>query len=115
MGVLFPVWGKVNGIHIPFTIGIQTPSQIQSMLSLSDNGAISMDATFWIDDVKFHLFTLLMFDAHQFGVLVAWIIKSHQTCDDLVEWFTPLKKKLQDNMLRWKPSCFIVDDVLLKL
>jgi len=35
-----------NGIHVPFTIGIQTPSQLQAMVSLNDNGAISMDATF---------------------------------------------------------------------
>jgi hypothetical protein len=42
----FQVEGKVNGIHIPFTIGIQTPTQMQFMLLVSDNGAISMDATF---------------------------------------------------------------------
>jgi hypothetical protein len=35
-----------NGIHVPFIIGIQTPSQLQAMVSLSDNEAISMDATF---------------------------------------------------------------------
>jgi hypothetical protein len=27
-----------NGIHVPFTIGIQTPSQSQAMVSLGDNG-----------------------------------------------------------------------------
>jgi len=31
------------------------------MVSLSDNGAISMDATFGTNDVKFHLFTLMVF------------------------------------------------------
>jgi hypothetical protein len=66
-----------NGIHVPFTIGIQTPSQLQTMVSLCDNGAISMDATFGTNDVKFHLFTLMVFDAHPTGVLVAWIITSH--------------------------------------
>jgi 5,10-methylenetetrahydrofolate reductase len=35
-----------NGIHVPFIIGIQTLSQFQTMVSLSDNGAISKDATF---------------------------------------------------------------------
>jgi hypothetical protein len=53
-----------NGIHVPFTIGIQTPFQLQAMVSLSDNGVISMDATFSTNDVKFHLFTLMVFDAH---------------------------------------------------
>jgi hypothetical protein len=83
-----------NGIHVPFTIGIQTPFQLQAMVSLGDNRAISMDATFGTNDVKFHLFTLMVFDAHRIGVLVAWIITSCQTHDDLVEWLIPLKAKL---------------------
>jgi hypothetical protein len=101
---------KDNGIHVPFTIGIQTPSQLQAMVSLGDNGAISMDATFGTNDVKFHLLTLMVFDAHCTGVSVAWIIKSRQTCNDLVEWLTLLKTKLLKKNLKWKPSCFIVDD-----
>ncbi len=83
-----------NGIHVPFTIRIQTPFQLQAMASIGDNGAILMDATFNTNDVKFHLFTLMVFDAHCTGVLVAWIITSHQTCNDLVEWLTFLKKKI---------------------
>jgi hypothetical protein len=54
---------EVIEIHVPFIIGIQTPSQLQSMVSLGDNGAISMDVTFGTNDVKFHLFTLMVFDA----------------------------------------------------
>jgi len=54
-----------NGIHVPFTIGIQTPSQLQAMVSLGDNKVISMDANFGTNDVKFHLFTLMVFDAHR--------------------------------------------------
>jgi len=83
-----------NGIHVPFIINIQTPFQLQAMVSLGDNGAISMDATFGINDVKFHLFTLMVFDAHRIGVPIAWIITSYQTCNDLVEWLIPLKTKL---------------------
>jgi hypothetical protein len=89
-----------NGIHVPFTIGIQTLFQLQTMVSLGDNGTISMDATFATNDVKFHFFTLMMFDAHRTGVLVAWIITSCQTCDDLVEWLTPLKTKLLKKNLK---------------
>jgi hypothetical protein len=81
------------------------------MVSLGDNGAISMDATFGTNDVKFRLLTLMVFDAHHIGVPITWIITSHQTCDDLAEWLTPLKKKLQRKNPKWKPSCFIVDDV----
>ncbi len=70
-----------------------------------------MDATFGTNDVKFHLFTLMVLDAHRTGVPVAWIITSYQTCDDLVEWLTPLKTKFIRKNLKWKPSCFFVDDV----
>jgi hypothetical protein len=56
------------------------------------------------------LFTLIVFDAHRTRVPVAWIITSRQTCDDLVEWLTPLKTKLLRKNPKWKPSRFIVDD-----
>jgi hypothetical protein len=64
------------------------------MVSLGDNGAISMDVIS-TNYVKFHLFTLMVFDAHYIGVPIAWIITSRQTCNDLVEWLTPLKKKIK--------------------
>jgi len=69
---------EINGIHVPFTIRIQTPSQLQSMVPLSNNGAISMDATFNTNDVKFHLFTWMVFDAHCIKVPITWIISSCQ-------------------------------------
>jgi hypothetical protein len=69
------------------------------MVSLDDYGAISMDATFNTNDMKFHLFTLIVFDAHCTEVSVTWIIISHQKCNDLVEWLTFLKTKLLGNNL----------------
>jgi len=106
---------KDNEIHVPFTIGIQTPSQLQTMVSLCENGAILMNVTFDTNDVKFHLFTLMVFNAHCIGVLVAWIITSHQTCNDLVEWLTLVKMKILRNNRKWKPSRFIIDDVSKEL
>ncbi len=63
-----------NGIHVPFIIKIQTLFQLQAMVSLGDNGTISMDVTFGTNDVKFHLLTLMVFDAHRIRMLIAWII-----------------------------------------
>jgi len=63
--------GEVNGIHVPFTIGIQTPTQLQAILQFGHNKLISMDATFGANDVKYHLFKLMVFDFHCIGVLVA--------------------------------------------
>jgi hypothetical protein len=85
------------------------------MVSLGDNGAISMDATFGTNDVKFHLFTLMVFDAHRIRMPVTKIITSLQTCDDLVEWLTLLKTKFQRKNPKWKLSCFIVNDVSQEL
>ncbi len=53
--------GEINGIQVPFTIGIQTSTQCESMLSYGHNGANLMDATFGTNDMKFHLFTLMGF------------------------------------------------------
>jgi len=33
---------EINGIHVPFIVGIQTPSQLHSMITLGNNGAILM-------------------------------------------------------------------------
>ncbi len=79
---------------MPFTIGIQTLIQCQSMLSCGHNGVISMDATFGTNDMKFHLFILMGFDAHHVGVPLTWIITSRQTIEDLFKWLKPLKEKI---------------------
>jgi hypothetical protein len=59
--------------------------QYQSMLAYGHNGAISMDATFGTNDVKYHLFTLMGFDVHRTKVLLAWIITNQQNLDGLIE------------------------------
>jgi hypothetical protein len=69
-----------------------------------------MDATFGTNVMKFHLFTLMVFDDHHTNVLLAWIITSKQTVQDLIEWLKPLKDKMSSHMPHWKPSCFFVDD-----
>jgi len=52
------------------------PTTLESMLTWGHNEAISMDATFGGNDVKFHLFILMVFDSHWTKILVAWIIIS---------------------------------------
>ncbi len=101
---------EINGIQVSFTIGIQTPTQCESMLSYGHNVAIFMDATFGTNDMKFHLFTLMGFDDHLMGVPLAWIITSMQTIQDLIKWLKPLKDEMLSHMPHWKPSRFLVDD-----
>jgi hypothetical protein len=101
---------EINGTQVTFTIGIQTPTQCESMLSYGHNGVVSINATFGTNDMKFHLFTLTGFDDHRTGVPLTCIITSKQTVEDLIEWLKPLKDKMSSYMPHWKPSCFLVDD-----
>jgi hypothetical protein len=102
--------GEIDMIQIPFTIGYQTPIQCESMLSYGHNGAISIDATFGTNDLKFYLFTLMGFDDHCTSVPLVRIITSRQTFEDLIEWLKPLKDKMLSHMPHWKPSCFFIND-----
>jgi hypothetical protein len=106
---------EINGTQVPFTIVIQTPTQCVSMLSYGHNGAISMNATFGTNDMKFHLFTLMGFDDHHMGVRLAWINTCKQTVEDLIEWLKPLEDKMLSHMPHGKPSCFLIDDALQEL
>jgi len=94
------------------------------MLTWGHNEAISMDATFGGNDVKFHLLILMVVDSQRTGILLilmvfdsqrtkipdAWIVILRQTQNDLIEWLAPLKVKLFSRMPGWKLACFIVDD-----
>jgi hypothetical protein len=86
-----------NGIQVSFTIGIQTPSQLQAMVSLGDNGAISIDATFNTNDVKFHLFTLTMFHAHRTRMPIAWIKPPN------MRWFGGMVNSFENKTFKGKP------------
>jgi hypothetical protein len=55
---------EINGIQL------HSPTQCDSILLYAHNGAISMDATFGTNDMKFHLFTLMGFDDHCRSVLL---------------------------------------------
>jgi hypothetical protein len=80
------------------------------MLTFGHNGVISMNATFEMNDVKYHLFTLMGFDTYHSKIPLAWVITNRQIVDDLVEWLKALKAKIFTIMFDWKPSCFIIDD-----
>ncbi len=60
--------------------------------------------------VKYHFFTLMGFDVQHTRVLLAWIIKSQQVVNDLIEWLQLLKANILSIVLNWRPSCFIIDD-----
>jgi hypothetical protein len=67
---------EANGIHVPFTIRIQTLMQLQAMFQFDHNGLIFMDATFGTNNVKYLLFTLMAFNFHCTRVPIVWVITS---------------------------------------
>jgi phosphatidylserine decarboxylase len=69
-----------------------------------------MHATFDSNDLKFHLFILMVFDSHWTRIPAAWLVISRQTRNDLIEWLAPIKVKFSSRMLGWKLACFIIDD-----
>jgi hypothetical protein len=60
------------------------------------------DAIFGTNDVKYHLFTLMGFDAHHIRMPLAWIVTSQKIVDDLIEWFKHLKAKMLSIMPNWR-------------
>ena len=66
----------VVGYH--FILGFQMQWRLEAMLRWTNHGAISMDATFGINHMKFHLFTLMVFADFRNDVPIAWVITSRQ-------------------------------------
>jgi hypothetical protein len=64
-----------------------------------------MDPMFGTKNVKYHIFTLNVFDFHHKKVLVVWVIVSWQICEDSVEWLSAMRAKLLLHMPH-----FIVND-----
>jgi hypothetical protein len=52
--------------------------QFEAMLRWANHRAISMDAIFGTNHIKFHLFTLMVFDDFRNDVPIAWVITSRQ-------------------------------------
>jgi hypothetical protein len=63
---------------------------------------------------RYHLFTLMVFDHHHQGLLVTWVIISQQTKLDLIQWLLTLKEHALKEDPTWRPSYYIVDDILQK-
>lgn len=100
------------GRGVPFTIGIQTLWQKDTVLKYGKNSCISMDATFGTNDLMYHLFTLVVSNEWHNGIPIAWILTSRQKEDDIYDWLLALKIRLTNDDPTWKPSCVIVDDAV---
>ncbi|MCO5555000.1 hypothetical protein L7F22_008539 [Adiantum nelumboides] len=93
-----------------FILGIQTRWQLEMHSKYGHNSLLAMDATFGTNKYKFHLYTILVFDAFRNGVPIAWIITSSCCCSDIAKWLTKLRNRVLDHNKGWEPNAFMVDD-----
>eukprot|EP01018_Ginkgo_biloba_P040728 Gb_24627 [translate_table: standard] len=99
----------------PFILGIQSIWQLEQMVKFGKNNLIAIDSTFGINKLKYPLFTLIVFDTHQNGVPVAWIILSSSSAIDIQNWMEKLQSRIHEVDLTWRPSAFMVDDVATEI
>ena len=65
--------------------------------------------------LQFHLYTILVFDAHWNGVPIAWVLSSLATLDAICLWLSKFCNAMLDYHKSWQPSAFLVDDAERKL
>eukprot|EP01018_Ginkgo_biloba_P008021 Gb_17153 [translate_table: standard] len=74
----------------PFILGIQSTWQLEQMVKFGKNNLIATNSTFGTNKLKYPLFTLIVFDTHQNGVPIAWIISSSSSANDIQNWMEKL-------------------------
>eukprot|EP01018_Ginkgo_biloba_P030133 Gb_11378 [translate_table: standard] len=99
----------------PFILGIQTTWQLEQMVKFGKNNLIATDSTFGKNKLKYPLFTLLVFDTHHNGVLVAWIISSSSSSSDIQSWMEKLRSRIYEMDPTWRLSAFMVDDIVVEI
>eukprot|EP01018_Ginkgo_biloba_P014796 Gb_30458 [translate_table: standard] len=97
----------------PFILGIQSTWQLEQMVKFGKNNLIATDSTFGTNNLKYPLFTLIVFDTHQNGVPVAWI--SHQVVQLMTFKMEKLQSRIHEVDPAWRPSAFMVDDVAVEI
>eukprot|EP01018_Ginkgo_biloba_P027643 Gb_16156 [translate_table: standard] len=85
------------------------------MVKFGKNNLIITDSTFGANKLKYLLFTLLVFDTHQNGVSVAWIIPSSSSASDIQSWMEKLRSRIYEMDPTWRLSAFMVDDVVAEI
>ena len=60
--------------------------------------------------LQFHLYTILVFDAHRNGVPIAWVLTSSATVDTICFWLSQFRNGMLNYHKSWQPTSFMVDD-----
>eukprot|EP01018_Ginkgo_biloba_P023560 Gb_28153 [translate_table: standard] len=97
----------------PFILGIQTMTI--RMVKFGKNNLIATNSTFGTNKLKYPLFTLIVFDTHQNGVTITWIISSSSSANDIQNWMEKLWSRIHEIDPTWRPTSFIVDVVAAEI
>ena len=57
----------------------------------------------------------MVFYEHRNGVLVAWVISSHNSTTDICKWMSALFKVGVEERLGWRVQAFITDDAAAEI
>eukprot|EP01018_Ginkgo_biloba_P040190 Gb_37568 [translate_table: standard] len=99
----------------PFILGIQTEWQLQQMIRFGHNSFIAADSTFGTNKLRYPLYTLLVFDSHQNGIPIAWIITPNFASHNVQKWIGALCDKVRLKDPKWKPNAFMIDDAATEI
>eukprot|EP01018_Ginkgo_biloba_P029619 Gb_01440 [translate_table: standard] len=97
-----------------FIIGLQTPWMRKMMVEFSHNSLIAMDSTF-NTKYGYQLYTLMVFDKQQNGLLIAWVISSCDRASDIKDWLSALIEEGVKECQDWKINAFMTDDALAEI
>ncbi|KAL3698676.1 hypothetical protein R1sor_012752 [Riccia sorocarpa] len=98
-----------------FCLVFCTPWMLRNLAIYGHEGAVCLDATHGTNLYGFQLFTWLVYDKHQNGILVVWALMERHKTEDLVVVQQKIKKAVEtqhedtvgENFI---PSCFSTDD-----
>ena len=94
---------------------VECPWQRQICQTYGNNNMLAMDSTFGTNQYKMALYTIMVFDSHKNGILIAWIVRSSSKRLDIIAWLKASRNVMLDNFKSWSPNAFIIDDAELEM
>ncbi|XP_031483443.1 uncharacterized protein LOC116252939 [Nymphaea colorata] len=98
-----------------FVLGIQTEWQLQQMIRFGRQSLLAVDSTFGVSKLKYPLYSLLVFDARQHALPVAWVITRSFAKHEISKWMKALYDRILSVDPSWKVNGFIIDDAVLEI
>lgn len=96
--------------NVQFILGLQTEWQLEILLKFGHERLLAMNTTLGVNQYKFYLHTIMVFDQHQNAIPVAWIITSSCCGTTVRHWLQEFHNRAMLMNSEWKPRAFAIDD-----